>query len=72
MEGPVIVRRSAAKPETPPAPANDDRKSAIVTVKRRGGRFGDVSDLTPEEHRRRGDAADALFRELMRRAVGKD
>jgi hypothetical protein len=49
------------------APANDDRKSAIVTV-RRPGRFGDVPDMTPEEHRRRGDAADALFREIVRRA----
>jgi hypothetical protein len=29
---PVIVWKGAAMPETPPAPANDDRKSAIVTV----------------------------------------
>ena len=28
-------------------------------------------DLTPEEHRRCGDAADALFREVARRATGK-
>jgi hypothetical protein len=27
----------------------------------------DVPDLTPEEHRRRGDLADALFREMKRR-----
>jgi hypothetical protein len=26
-----------------------------------------VPDLTPEEHKRRGDAADALFREIVRR-----
>jgi len=32
LEGPAIVRKGAAKPETPPAPANDDRKPAIVTV----------------------------------------
>jgi hypothetical protein len=32
LEGPVIVRKGAAKPETTPAPANDDRKPAIVTV----------------------------------------
>jgi hypothetical protein len=44
---------------------------AIVTVKRRPGRFGDVPDMTREEHLRRGDAADALFRELVRRATGK-
>jgi hypothetical protein len=27
-----------------------------------------VSDMTPEEHQRRGDAGDALFREIARRA----
>ena len=65
-----------------PAPGNDNRpgtstsmddppKSAIVTVKRRPGRFGDAPDLTPEEHRQRGDAADALFREIVRLAAGK-
>src|SRR6478735_6505621 len=86
LEVPAIVRRGTPKPETPPAPANDDRKpaivtttedvapaghvsgrsqpvavtprSAIVTVKRRGSRFGDGPDLTLEEHQRRGDAAD--------------
>jgi hypothetical protein len=26
-----------------------------------------VPDLTPEEHRQRGDAADAMWRELKRR-----
>jgi hypothetical protein len=26
-----------------------------------------LEDMTPEEHRRRGDAADALFREVVRR-----
>ena len=66
----------------PPPPANDDgpepdtsprgKKSAIVTVKRRRNRFGDAPDLTPEEHRQRGDAADALFREIVRRATDRD
>jgi hypothetical protein len=45
---------------------------AIVTVKRRPGRFGDVPDMTPEEHRRRGDAAEAQFRKIVGRAAGKD
>ena len=58
--------------DVPPPPANDDRKSAIVTAKRRPGRFGDVPDMTLEEHRWRGDVADALFREMVRRAAGKD
>jgi hypothetical protein len=63
---------ATAHTEATEAPANDDRKSAIVTVKRRGSRFGDAPDLTPEEHRQRGDAADALFREIVRRAADKD
>ncbi len=33
---------------------------------RAAGRFGDVPDMTPEEHKRRGDAADELFREMKR------
>lgn len=32
--------------------------------------FGAVPDSDPEEHRRRGEAADALWRELVRRAAG--
>ena len=67
-EVPVIVR--TAKPaKVAPPPAEDDRKSAIVTAKhpRRRGSFGDVPDMTPEEYKRRGDAADALWRELVRR-----
>jgi hypothetical protein len=66
--------REATRVISPPhhsaSPANDDRKSAIVTVKRKW-RFGDAPDLTPEEHQRRGDAADALWRELVRRATAK-
>jgi hypothetical protein len=52
--------------------ANDNgqeqpRRSAIVTPKgKRTSIFGDVLDVTPEEHQRRGDAADALFREIAR------
>jgi hypothetical protein len=28
--------------------------------------------MTPEEHKRLGDAADALWRELVRRATGRE
>jgi hypothetical protein len=63
------VRRGAAKPKTSPAPANDDRKSAIVTAKRRPGRLGDAPDMTRDEHQRRGEAADALFHEIVRRVT---
>jgi hypothetical protein len=42
----------------------------VVTPQRkRTSIFGDAPDMTPEEHRRRGDAADALFREVVRRAA---
>ena len=51
-------------------PANDDRKSAIVTARKPRSWHSDVPDMTPEEHKRRGDAADALFREMKRR-IGK-
>ena len=58
---PVIVRAGKKAPPSPmPAAADADRKSAIVTAKnphRRHGRFGEVPDMTPEEHKRRGDAA---------------
>jgi hypothetical protein len=63
----------AARPDPaiPEPPANDDRKSSIVTVRRRGRRFADVPDMTPEEHQRRGDLADALWRDMVRRITDK-
>jgi hypothetical protein len=56
------------RPETSTS-IDDVRKPVIVTVKRWSSRFGDVPDMTLEEHRRRGDAADALFREIVRREM---
>ena len=46
------------------------RRSAIVEPKRKQRTmiFGEAPELMPEEHQRRGDAADALFREIVRRA----
>jgi hypothetical protein len=69
-------------PKTP-SPANDDgltepaprpaaRKPAIVTARRPGKRYRDMPDMPPEEHQRRGDAAVALWRELVRRSTGKE
>jgi hypothetical protein len=75
---PAKARSSArTAPKTPP-PANDDglaepvpppaaRKPAVVTARRSGKRYADVPDMTPEEHQRRGEAAQALFREMARR-----
>ena len=62
IEGPAVVtrRKPASKKAEAPAPA----KSAIVTTRKRGN---DALDLTPEEHQRRGDAAEAMFREMKRR-----
>ena len=31
-----------------------------------------VPDMTPEEHKRRGDAADALFRDIVRAVAAKN
>jgi hypothetical protein len=45
-------------------------KSSIITVRKRGRRFADVPDMTPEEHRRVGDLADALWRDMVRRITG--
>ena len=77
---PVIVTRrkrpalrieALVEPKDPPH-ANEERKSAIVTIRRKPGRCGTVPDMTPEEHKRRGDAADELFREIVRRATSKE
>jgi hypothetical protein len=70
---PVSGRKGAAQPSTPYL-ANADRKPAIVTARRPRATVSLPPGLlpeTPEEHQRRGDAADALWRELVRRATGK-
>ena len=51
--------------------ADEDRKPAIVTARKPGRRHADVPEMTPEEYQRRCDAADALWRELVRLATGK-
>jgi hypothetical protein len=44
----------------------------IVTAsQKRSTRFGPVQEIDAEEHRRRGDAAVELFKELVRRAQGE-
>jgi hypothetical protein len=72
LEGPAIVRRGEGSKPATPAPANDDRQAVIITAKRPRSSFGDVPDMTPEEHRRRGEAATELWREMVRRTAGKD
>ena len=74
-EVPAVVTARRRKPRDEPATAAEripePKKSAIVTVRKLGKWFADVPDLTPEEHKRRGDAADALFREIQRRIAAK-
>jgi hypothetical protein len=75
--GRVSIRIDTSDAAKPEPPANDDRpdpaplptdgqKSSIVTIRRRGKRFADVPDMTPEEHKRRGDGAAAMFQEMKR------
>ena len=48
--------------------ATDDRRSAIVAVRsRKRMELAQVPEMTAEEYRQRGDAADALWREMKRR-----
>ena len=82
LEVPGIVRTKqprgtlGAQPETvgtqPIRTIARGNATLIVTVRKTGKRFADVPDLTPEEHQRRGDAADAMWRELVWRVAGKD
>jgi hypothetical protein len=66
LEVPAIVKAAPNKQRMIRGDESDAKaapeRSAIVTAKhpRRRSRFGDVPDMTPEEHKRRGDAADAL------------
>jgi hypothetical protein len=78
IEGPAVVRKSESRDsgsaddvDIAAPSANDDRKPSIVTIKRKS-RFGDAPDLTPEEHQRRGEAAAALWHELVGQATAKD
>jgi hypothetical protein len=74
------MRIVSAKTSKPTAPADDaavtEGKPAqpattagprIVTARKPRGRFADVPETQLEEHQQRGDAAEALFRELTRR-----
>jgi hypothetical protein len=54
-------------------PVTIDRKPAIVTIRGTPAKLlphGLLAE-TPEEHQRRGDAADAMWRELVRRVAEK-
>jgi hypothetical protein len=64
------IGKAVTESKRPPAQAAAITGPRIVTARNpRAKQFPDVSDMTPEEHQRRGDAAVALFRELVRRAA---
>jgi hypothetical protein len=59
------VQRIGGIQEPEPLP----ERARIVTASRKTStRFGPVQDIDAEEHQRRGDAAEALFRERSRAA----
>jgi hypothetical protein len=72
--------RPKPAPAAPPPPANGGRTpppppaaSAIVTIRSRKHALLAhlLEDMTPEEHRRRGDAADAMMQRFKRGIVEK-
>jgi hypothetical protein len=69
-----VQRSTPCEAERVVHPDNDHRKPAIVTIRRKPERILPLGLLpeTPVEHRRRADAADALFREIVRRISGKE
>jgi hypothetical protein len=74
LEVPAIVRRGRKGEDEAaahPAPVSADRKPAVVTARKPGSWRSDVPELTPEEIQRRRDAADALFREMVRQATDR-
>jgi hypothetical protein len=81
LAGPAVVAKRTGKPKAEPATAPlrlrptmigspSPRKSRRSSPHARK-RYHDVPDLTPEEHKRRGDAADAKFQEMKRRIAEK-
>ena len=63
------VRAAPLEAARPPADGKPVAPVIVRTKSRRASVFADVPDITPEEHKRRGDAAQALWHELVRRAT---
>ena len=65
---PASGRSGAVQPSTP-REAERALPAAILTIRKQSARILPPGLLpeTPEEHRQRGDAADALFREIQHR-----
>src|ERR1700722_5509115 len=74
ITGPTIVTATSKRTHRQVAGVvASDETVFFVTTKNPHprGSLGYVPDMTPEEYQRRCDAADALFRELVRQATGK-
>jgi len=66
------VQRQREQQQMAALASDEPKRSAIVTARKPAKAIPDgwLPD-TPEEHKRRGDAADALFQEMKRRISGK-
>jgi hypothetical protein len=73
----IAMKRAESDTVTDPEPAplpNEGKKSATVTIRSRKPSMLAhlLEDMTPEEHKRRGDGADAMMQKFKRLiAVGK-
>jgi hypothetical protein len=69
---PVIVTARKPRPRTPPKAKAEATPlpTRIVTARKPGSRVP-PPDLSPEEVNRRRDASVEIWRELVRRAMGK-
>ena len=63
---PPILRKSEASQDSTECPTIAAKASAIFTARKPGKRYSTAPDMTPEENQRRGDGADAMFREFKR------
>jgi hypothetical protein len=74
LEVPAVVKaadpaKAHSAAEATQRPDSPPRKPAVLTIRRQAARIIPAGRLaeTPEEHQHRGDAADAMWRELVRR-----
>ena len=68
--GPSVPAIGEAVTERKPAQTAAITNRIVTAPRKHSSRFGPVQDIDAEEHQRRGDAAVALFKELVRRATG--
>jgi hypothetical protein len=67
----IITARDRKAAQRQLTAVDQPKGSAIVTARKPGARHSLEPEMTPEEHKRRGDAADALFHEMKRKIAKK-